>query len=247
MIALISVHFGIFKAQQPDGVHSSLKHEAFKRKGFAKSSISRRLSHLMSAQRKPKQTIDSTQAGIVLPTRSGALTVDALIAITDLCLQGVFSDTVLCDILSLFSLGDIENDFCEVPSDTALLHNLLRDGLAPRSKALRAKLCDITPIRDVANIIKTVIQLREAQSAQSNSSGDDAVARLSSDEHEWIPLERFPSFTVSRWSQVPQALPCPTTNAGANNSSRVEAGATKRVNMIDILNGGCSSSPNQNS
>lgn len=236
IVALIFIHFGIFDVTTTDEASHGCPEDkaSSKRRLFAQLLKQGRVTQLIT-ERRHRKTVPLVELSQrrSLP-RAAALSVDALIAVTELCLQGVFSSTLLCDILVLFSLGDVENDFCEVTDDTELLRAFLRDGLLPRSAAIRARFGEADPIGDVAGMLKTVGQLRDANKPGVVSSSEHVMSRSSSsvfqEQTDWIALKRFPSHTVSRWSKLPQPLPRALIRDELTR-------AQKPANMLDVLNG----------
>ncbi len=127
--ALVFIHFGIFDL---DGRASSTKDSEKHKLFFGHPKLAKILQHRHASRlrrlRRSRPDIQASSYGMhkVCLERTAALSVDALIAITELCLKGVFSGVVLTDIIALFTLGDVDNGFCEVPGDTELLHAFLQ-------------------------------------------------------------------------------------------------------------------------
>ncbi|SJX61797.1 uncharacterized protein SRS1_12781 [Sporisorium reilianum f. sp. reilianum] len=241
IVALVLIHFGVFdiSTNTPAAQHRASRDGSPKARRFAmllkRSRPSRSDPERANSQRRSgKQTY-----------RVQALSVDALVAITELCLQGVFSGAILCDILALFSLGDIDNNFIEVDSDTHLLKAFLHQGLLPRAASIRATFADADPIRDVLDILESMRKLKEAKAAQQANRRSSVHRRMSRrhssiqvEETEWVPLERFPSSSMSSWSKLPHSPLSkwlPTTKSIAQHEPGT--GAQKPITMIDMLNG----------
>lgn len=164
-----------------------------------------------------------------------ALSVDALIAVTELCLRGVFSAMFLCDLLALFAIGAIERDLSEPSRDVELLRTFLHEGLLPRSAAIRSSLGGADPIGDVTRILEVLHQLPDGTMAAPPIGEVQACSSSSvqTEEEEWIPLERCPRFTMPDWCQRPRLQPRAflRSNGGPQASER-----ERWANMLHIFN-----------
>lgn len=241
IVALVLIHFGIFHlSTNGSGARDRTNNDvSSSRKSFA-SLLKRTRSYRLDLKR-AKARIHVNMG----TRRIQALSADALTAITELCLQGVFSGAILCDVLALFSLGDIDNDLSEVDTDMELLDRFLHEGLLPRATSIRDSFADADPIRNVLDMLESMRKLKEAKEASMAQSVKRHASRLSStvqtEEAEWIPLERLLSSTVSSWSRFPRTPLgkwLPKTRSVDQGGSVVHA--QKPINMIDILNGRCS-------
>ena len=235
VVALVLIHFGVVDLNASCGkVRQRLSREGGKR-----------LSQLLKRTRRSKAVseLDDPLHGTgKIASRTQALSVDSLIAITELCLQGVFSGSVLCDILALFNLGDVDNHFIELDDDWELLTTFLQLGLQPRATSIRAKFSNADPIRYLLAMLNSMRELKEAKQAKTLSSVELLTHRLSSssrtEESEWVQLERFPSATVLSWSRHPRTTRAKWLSATKGvNEDETEITARKQVNLIDILNG----------
>lgn len=246
IVALVLIHFGVFDVN----AKGSKPRDRTSKDG---TSSRKRFSTLLKRTRSSTPDLErATPHGRFIEGQhqKQALSVDALIAITELCLQGVFSEAMLCDILALFNLGDIDHDFSEVDTDMKLLYGFLHKGLLPRAASIRASFADADPIHEVLDILGSVQKLNEAKQAQqaqqaqqagTASSDERMTPRPSSssrnDETEWVPLERFPSSAVASWSQSPRSpLKKLLPRRKSVEQAVLDAEAQKPINMIDILN-----------
>lgn len=195
-------------------------------------------ARFLTSQRGPKIQLSER-----IPQRQ-AFSVDILVAITELCLQGVFSDAVLCDILALFSLGDVDQDFCERESDTELLSTFLHEGLLPRAASIRARFKEGDPIADVMSILESMQRLKKAKEARSSQAVRRAVPHLPcSDGAREADLGQMggpltssaqPSWLKDLRSSPKRNKWAPLFTSSIHKHSRRKG---KHINVIDVLNG----------
>ncbi|PWN50061.1 hypothetical protein IE53DRAFT_362670 [Violaceomyces palustris] len=88
--------------------------------------------------------------------RRKLLNLTILISITNLCLHSVFPKIFLRRLLSLFTLGDIERNFCLVKEEMDLLSDYHRFYLQPRSKLLSTRFRDFSPEAEVEATLKAL-------------------------------------------------------------------------------------------
>ncbi|SPO23211.1 uncharacterized protein UTRI_01889 [Ustilago trichophora] len=234
IVALVFIHFGIFDvAAASTGSRRQLDESMI--------SSPRRFSKLLKSERLSKLVPKRSQSDSMpvfphrikgkRPTRIAALSTEALVAVTELCLQSVLSSTVLSDILALFALGDVEDNFSVVDGDRNLLRAFLDEGLLPRSASISAKLGGFDPIRDVQGVLEAMNQLKESKKASTSPSGRRfRFNSFQSEDTEWIKLEIFPNFTGSRWSQQSQ-VESTTPSSFSSLTTR-----TRPTNMLDVHN-----------
>ncbi len=218
IVALVFIHFGIFDL---DGRASSTKDSEKHKLFFGHPKLAKILKHRHASRlrrlRRSRPDIQASSYGMhkVLSERTAALSVDALIAITELCLKGVFSGTVLSDIIALFTLGDVDNGFCEAPGDTELLHAFLHNGLMPRRTEIWAKFGGID--RSV------MLNGFSGRQNKYTRQVDDAESRLILGLHRRDRVDstgKVPSFTVPRWTRRPQLQPSGMTHRRESHQLR---------------------------
>ena len=249
VVALLFVHLGVFDIGAVDTGEKGQRDEeiAPNRRRFSKLLNRGRLSKLISTQTQSnsKPALFRFGSGKRLP-RTAALSVEALIAVTDLCLQDVLSGTVLCDLLALFALGDVEDNFDVVLEDTELLRSFLCEGLMPRSASIRAKIWDADPIGDVTSMLEAMDQLKASKKAAASSALREPMSVRSSisirpEGTQWFTLESTTSPVSHRWSQRPQPKMGSLLSLGdrGKNASRRNSLALdfeRPSNMLDVLN-----------
>lgn len=242
IVALVFIHFGIYDGDttksKPHGGEDELGDR--KRRRFAQLMKRTGLRKLTQRDKSPHATFTQVLTDGRTASRTTALSVETLVAVTELCLQGVFSETILFDILALFALGDVDNNFAVVPSDIELLRAFLHEGLLPRSAAIRKRFKTADSVQDTMAMLEAMEKLREASKANISTNRSSSSSR--SEDAEWITLERLPGFAVRGWSGRSHEQPntfLPFT--GELQSRKSRDGPTSRVarhvNMLDILNG----------
>ncbi|SPO21901.1 uncharacterized protein UTRI_01889_B [Ustilago trichophora] len=231
VVALVFIHFGIFDvAAASTGSRRHLDESSLSSpRRFSKLLKGGRLSKLVPMRtRSDSLPVFSHKATGRRPTRTAALSTEALVAVTELCLQSVLSGTVLTDILALFALGDVEDNFSIVDDDRDLLRSFLHEGLLPRSASIRAKLGGADPVQDFKNVLAARDQLKESKKASTSPSGRRfRFNSFQSEDTEWIKLETFPSFAGSRWSQQVESS---TPFSFSSITTR-----TRPTNMLDVF------------
>ncbi|KAJ1027350.1 hypothetical protein NDA18_003358 [Ustilago nuda] len=246
LVALVFIHFGIFDVDTTSSTSHGSKDEAggVKLPPFAKLLNKTRTTKTARQDKGSGPAVSHYLKDMERSTRGAALSVETLVAVTELCLQGVLSETVLSDILVLFTLGDVENNFTVVPSDIELLQGFLHEGLLPRKAVIRAKFTSTHLILDLTAIVESMEKFEEVSKAEilrstrrfTNCSMDS----IESEGRDWINLDRMPCTTGTKWSQLSQTKGFLTSARVLRRLCRRDGSATrdkKPANMLDLLNG----------
>ncbi len=136
--------------------------------------------------------------------------------------EGRLQRVVLTDIIALFTLGDVDNGFCEVPGDTELLHAFLHKWFDAAKNGDLDQFGEIDPIGDVEQILRSARQVHEAgRTMQSRDSSS-----VYTEETEWIPTGKVSELYRS-------SLDATSSTTASAMTHRRES--HQLVNMLSVL------------
>ncbi|SPO39465.1 uncharacterized protein PSFLO_04946 [Pseudozyma flocculosa] len=112
------------------------------------------------------------------------LSLDVLIAISNLCVHRVFAPVLLRRLLAFFALGDTENGFVPVEAEVKLLRDYREFYLRPQSALLRARIKEFNVELEVEAMLRTFEAASDKGARPSSAESNPQQALAASEAKE---------------------------------------------------------------